>query len=96
MKFSHVLAAIVLSFAVAASPARADDVSPADAKLAKEFYYALLTDDVEDAKMLMAAPNFSPTLHADNGNSLFGQALALRNIDIARLMMKTPAWETTQ
>lgn len=57
----------------------------------------LKAGDVVGAKKLIAAPNFRPLMtYGDYNLTIFEMALDNDQLEIARLMMKSPAWKKTK
>ena len=74
------------------APARADKA--ADLKLVVQLEAAIEKGDVEAAKPLVAAPNFSPLLRTnDQHQTPLNTALRLDQPRIARLMMQSAGWK---
>ena len=95
MKILPLLTALVALTTAATAPARANYA--ADFKLLKKFEPVLKTGDVTTAKKLIAAPNFRPMMrYGDEFYTLFDQVMFNDQIEIARLMMKSPAWKKTK
>ena len=95
MRLPLLIVATWLVLTAATPPARADYA--ADFKLLKQFDPVLKTGDIAGARKLIAAPNFRPLMnYGKDYYTLFEQTLVDGQVEIARLMMASPAWKRTK
>ena len=97
MKIPNLLAAMLaLTAATAPASFAAPAVTPADVQLIKDFKSALAKGNVEDARKLIALPNFSPQLFENSKerqDNLFETTISLKEPEIARLIIASPAFK---
>ena len=90
MKISLLI--VVLLLVIAAPDARADHAE--NIRLIEQLMPVLQANDVEAARPLIAAPNFSPTLRfSPQTFTIFEQALSNNEVEIAQLMMQSANWK---
>ena len=88
---SLLLAALLAIFTIAPN-ARADHA--ANIQLLERFAPVLQANDIEAARPLIAAPNFSPTLRLSPQTfTVFEQALSNNEVEIAHIMMQSASWK---